>query len=459
MTSAEGAAGPRYSLGYRTWLLALLVAIYACSFIDRVIVSIVGQSIKVDLKLSDFQFGLLGGMAFALFYAAFGIPIAWLAERRSRVAIISVCIGLWSIMTALCGTAHTYWQLLLFRMGVGLGEGGCSPAAHSLLSDHYPPRKRSTAIAIYSVGVPIGSMIGAVAGGWIAQTFSWRIAFFVVGLPGLVLAVLAKLTLKEPTRGAIEGGLVGKDAPPLGAVLRRLLGMSTVVNMAAGCILSNLAGASISVFAAPYLVRSFGLSTAHAGLLYGLVIGGAGTAGYLISGFGSDLGARKDLRWYCWAPAIGSALACPLFLLAFTRTTANATAIGYFFAAIFLAIYFAPTFAVIQNVVAPRMRASASALMFLSINICGQGLGPSIMGLFSDITAKRLFKLGDFAASCPGGVAPKGSADVLVAACSHASSTGLQQAILASTVFFAWGSLHYLVASRTIRRDLAPQAA
>ena len=160
MASESVTAPPRYSAGYRTWFLALLVAIYACSFIDRVIISIVGQAIKVDLKLSDFQFGLLGGMAFALFYAVFGIPIARAAERRSRVTIISLCIALWSVMTALTGAAQNYLQLVVLRMGVGLGEGGCSPAAHSALSDIYPPNKRSSAIAIYSIGVPIGSMVG-----------------------------------------------------------------------------------------------------------------------------------------------------------------------------------------------------------------------------------------------------------------------------------------------------------
>ncbi len=450
--SNEDKPAPRVSRGYRVWFLALLVAIYACSFIDRVIVSIVGQSIKLDLKLSDFQFGLLGGMAFALFYAAFGIPIARLAERRSRVNIIASCIALWSVMTALTGLAQSYLQLLLLRMGVGLGEGGCSPAAHSLISDMYPARQRSSAIAVYSVGVPLGSMIGAVAGGWLAQTFSWRTAFVVVGLPGLVLAILARLTLREPERGPVA------NVPPLAAVLARLLKTSTFRHMAAGCILTNIAASSINLFTPPYLMRSFGLGQAAVGLLYGLVIGSAGTAGYLVGGFGSDFGARKDLRWYAWAPAIGSALACPIFLIAFTRGSAVATAVGYFFGAIVLATYFAPTFAVVQNLVDLRMRASASALMFLAINLFGQGLGPTVMGLFSDAMAQGLFAHGSFLAACPGGAAPKGSAADLAAACGHASAVGLQRAILASAVFFAWGALHYFVAARTIRRDMGPRA-
>lgn len=454
----QAASVPQFSRGYRTWMMGLLIAIYACSFIDRVIITTVGQFIKVDLKLSDLQFGLLGGLAFALFYAGFGIPIARAAETKGRTTIIAICIALWSGMTALTGIAQNYLQLLFFRMGVGLGEGGCSPAAHSLLSDCYPPTKRSSAIALYSIGVPIGSMTGALAGGWITQAFNWRTAFVVVGLPGLVLALLAKLTLKEPPRGAIEGADVASRPPPMRAVLARLFRTTTFLNMAAGCILSNLAGASIAVFSPPFLVRSFGLSPAQVGVYYGLMIGASGTIGYLTGGFGSDLGAKKDVRWYAWAPAIGSALACPLMLFAFTRDSALTVTIGQFFGSICLAIYFAPTFAVIQNLVDVRMRASASAIMFLLINLFGQGLGPTVMGWFSDSSARRLFKLGDFMTACPGGVGPKGSAPDLMAACTHASSTGLKQAILLTTFFFLWGSFHYILAARTIRRDMGSLA-
>lgn len=454
MSSVTSEPAPRFSAGYRAWFLTLLVAIYACSFIDRIIISIVGQAIKVDLKLSDFEFGLLGGLAFAVFYAVFGIPIARLAERWSRVNIIALCIALWSAMTALTGVAQNYGQLLFFRMGVGLGEGGCSPAAHSLIADHYPPNKRSTAIAIYSVGVPIGTLIGAVAGGWLAETFSWRVAFVVVGLPGLVLALLARLTLREPPRSpAVAGEAAGP--PPLLTVLGRLLTSATILNMAAGCVLTNLASSSISVFTAPFLVRSFGLGQAEVGLYYGLANGLAGILGFLAGGFGSDFGARKDLRWYAWTPAIGAALACPLTLFAFTRETAMATAMGYFLAAATRAFYFAPTFAVIQNLVGSRMRASASALMFLAINLLGQGLGPTLMGLYSDLTARSLFKGGDFLTACPGGLAPKGSAADLTAACAHASTVGLQQAILATAGFFLWGAVHFLLAARTVRKDMA----
>jgi predicted MFS family arabinose efflux permease len=452
--ATEAPAAPRFSTGYQAWMLGLLFAVYACSFIDRIILSTVGQAIKVELKLSDLQFGLLGGLAFAIFYAFFGIPIARVAERTNRVTIISICIALWSAMTALSGVAANYWQLLFFRMGVGLGEGGCGPAAQSLLSDHYPPKKRASALAIFSAGVPTGSMIGAVAGGWLTQAFNWRMAFVVVGLPGLILAVLTRLTLHEPPRGHSEGGLAPQRPAPLAAVVRRLASTPTFRHMALGCILINLSAAGINTFAASYLIRRYHMSFAEVGALYGLVVGAAGVLGMLAGGFGTDAGARRDVRWYCWAPAIGGILALPIFLFAFTRPNPYQTAATVFFGCICYSLYFAPTFAVIQNLVDARMRASAAAIMLFLINMFGQGIGPTLMGWVSDRVATGLFGP-TFLNACPGGVAPKGSAAQLATACADASSRGLQQAILLITVFFVWGSVHYLIASRSIRRDMS----
>ena len=453
---SQAAAGPRFGVGYRSWLLALLVAIYACSFVDRVIISTVGPAIIRELKLSDLQFGVLGGLAFALFYAAFGIPIAWLAERRSRVGIIAVCIALWSLMTVLCGFTQAYWQLLLCRMGVGVGEGGCSPAAHSLISDHYPPRKRASALAIYSIGVPIGSMLGAVAGGFIAEAFSWRAALVVVGLPGLLLALLARFTLREPARGRSEGLAVADKAPPLPEVLKRLVRKPTVVLFILGMVFTNLAASSVSVFTPLYLVRSFHLGLARVGLLYGMVVGVSGVVGMLAGGFGADAAGARDARWYAWGPAIGSALAFPAYLLAFSRQDAGA-AVGFIFLGyLLLSLYFAPTFAVVQNLMEPRMRASASALLFLAINIVGQGLGPTVMGLTSDLFAARLFAPGDYHSLCP---AVRGAPTAVAAACAHASAAGLQRSILLICGFFLCGSAMYAAASRLIRRDLGDRAA
>ena len=446
--ASEVQARPQFSAAYRAWFLTLMVAIYACSFLDRIIINTVGPAIIKELRLTDLEFGLLGGLAFAIFYAGFGIPIAWLAERFNRVTIISVCIALWSGMTAMCGLSSTYAQLLLFRMGVGVGEAGGGPPAQSLISDHYPPTKRASGLAFFTAGVPIGSMIGAVGGGWLAQTFSWRMAVIVVGLPGLLLALLARLSLREPARGHSEAAPVSDRAPSPLEVIKRLLSHGwTFGNVLMGFVLTNLAANGVNVFAPSYFTRTFHMGLKDVGLLYGLVIGGSGVIGILIGGFGADFAAKRDLRWYAWGPAIGSMAAFPIYLTAFTRHDPYSTAAVIFVGALLLSLYFAPTFAIFQNLVEPRMRATAAALLLLMINIFGQGLGPTIMGLISDLTARSLFTGGDYALC-------RSPSPEIVQACTAASAGGLQRAILLMTGFFFWGSIHYLLAARTIRRDL-----
>ncbi len=460
MGSVDGAgAAPQFSIAYRRWMLFLLVAIYSCSFLDRVIINTVGPAIIHELHLSDLEFGLLGGAAFALFYTAFGMPIAWLAERSHRVTIISLCIGLWSTMTALSGVTTTYWQLLLFRMGVGIGEGGASPAAHSLLSDYYPPRQRASALAIYSAGIPIGVLLGAAGGGWVAQTFNWRVAFVVVGLPGLVLAILARLTLREPARGHSEAAPVETKAPPMSAVVKRLFATKTFRNIAAGFVLTNLAANGVNTFMSIYLVRSFHLGLAKAGLFYGLVVGVSGLIGTLVGGFGADAAGKRDFRWYAWAPALGSLVAMPIYVMAFTRPSASSAVALFFAGGLMVTLYIAPTLAVVQNLVEPRMRATAAAFMFLMINIFGQGVGPTVIGAASDFLSHKVFVAGGPLSLCP---AAKGDPGFLAGACAAPTAEGLKWSLLALTISYFLGSLYFFAAARTIRKDLvyaAPSTA
>jgi MFS family permease len=281
----------------------------------------------------------------------------------------------------------------------------------------------------------------------------------VVGLPGLVLALLARLTLREPPRGHSDGAAPPDRPPPIGAVVARIASTPTFRHVTAGFVLTNLAANGVAQFAPSYFVRSFGLGLAEVGLIYGVVSGASGVVGMLAGGFGTDFMGRRDVRWYGWGPAIGALLACPVYLLAFSRGGPFSTAAFIFVGAFLYSLYFAPTMAIIQNLVEPRMRATASALMLLMINIVGQGVGPTIMGLMSDLMAQGLFAMGDYKALCPGGVAAHGAAPVLAQACIHASAAGLQRAILASTAFFVWGAVHYLLAARHMKRDLAPTAA
>jgi predicted MFS family arabinose efflux permease len=298
-------------------------------------------------------------------------------------------------------------------------------------------------------------MLGAIVGGWIADHFSWRMAFIVLGLPGLLLALLARLTLKEPARGHSDGKLAAVDAPSFWTVCRTLAANRTVVMLVLGMVCANFGGSSMASFTQIYLVRTFHLSLAAVGLLYGLVVGTAGVFGMVMGGVIADVAGRKDIRWYAWAPALGCAVAFPMYLLAFNAHSALAAVSFIFFAYLMMSFYFAPTFGVVQNLVEPRMRASASALLFLSINTMGQGVGPVFMGFISDLNARRAFTLGDYRRFCP--PHPHAAPDI-VAACARASSEGLQHSSLMVSGFYLLAAVVYLVASRTLKRDVVVEA-
>ncbi len=457
------AAAPRITRPYLGWAMTLLLLVYTSNFVDRTVLSVLQQPIKEELHLSDGQLGVLGGFAFALFYSVLGVPIARLAERRSRKSIIAISVLVWSGMTALCGLSGGFWSLFLCRVGVGVGEAGASPPAHSMIADYYPPERRTTALSVYSLGIPLGSLLGAVLGGIVAQRHGWRAAFYVVGLPGVVLAALAQLTLREPVRGASEPLAVepGAAPPSLREVLARLLARPGFVHMAAGASLASFAGYGINAFAAPYFIRTFGLGLAQTGLIFGLVAGFGAAVGVLAGGLITDRAGRGDRRWYAWAPAIGVAMGAPLYATAFQLPSWPAAVATLFVTGAFVFTYLGPSFGVMHNMVAPRMRATATALLFLVINLVGLGLGPTVTGLMSDAYAAHLFHApgalaGGFGALCPGGRAPAGAAAALGAACRHASAGGVRWALVSTSAVYLWAALHYLLAARTLRRDLEP---
>jgi predicted MFS family arabinose efflux permease len=320
------------------------------------------------------------------------------------------------------------------------------------VSDHYPPERRASALGIYAIGVPLGVMLGSVAGGWLAETFSWRAAFVVVGAPGLVLAAVLAATLREPPRGLADGAraAASSPAPGFGRVLRAAWAKRSLRHAIAGCALGTLVANSVALFAPLYLSRRFGLGMAQVGLLYGLVSGASGVAGMLAGGFGASLGVRRDARFYAWAPAIGCLAALPAYAFAYSRASLDATLVLVFVAWICASLSFAPTFALAQNLVEPRMRASAAALVLLCMNLAGQGLGPLVLGWASDRLAARAFDAGDYASLCRGGAVGPGVA----AACREASAAGLQQSILMLSAVFLWAGLHYLRSARFVREEL-----
>ncbi|MBX3482595.1 MFS transporter [Phenylobacterium sp.] len=481
-SAATTSSTPAYSAGYRNAVLWLLVLAYTFNFVDRTIISTIGQAIKVDLKLTDQQLGWLGGLSFALLYTTLGIPIARLAERTSRVNIIAVAIVIWSAFTALCGTATSYVQLLLFRVGVGVGEAGLSPPAHSLISDYFEPKKRASALSIYAFGIPLGTMFGAMAGGWIAENLSWQAAFMAVGVPGLLVAISIKLFVKEPPRGWADRQLALADEPPaaLGqeaseagapsaapaeappsilAVGKRLFGSWGMFHMIAGITMASFAGYGTGNYAPAYFVREFGLGLAVVGLVGGLVAGVSNGAGTLLGGFLTDWASKRSLRWYALVPAIGLILATPIYIYAYTRESWQMAYAILLVPGVLHYTYLGPTFGVVQNAMDTRMRATAVALMFFVLNLIALGFGPPFCGWCIDQFARAAFTArgmaGDFLTACPGGNAPDGSPAELAAACKAAMNEGTRSGIVSNLLIYAWAGVHYLLAAITLPRDIA----
>lgn len=488
MAATDGAASaamrtPRFSEGYKQTVLWLLVLAYTFNFIDRTIISTIGQAIKVDLKLTDTELGLLGGLAFALLYTTLGIPIARLAERYSRVNIITIAIVVWSGFTALCGLAGNFFQLLLFRVGVGVGEAGLSPPAHSLISDYFEPRKRASALSIYAFGIPLGSMFGAVAGGWIAQNLDWRMAFMMVGLPGVVVAILLKVFVKEPPRGysdrllaeqaaadagepalaqADEAPAVHAKPPSILSVAKRIFGKWGFFHMVAGITLASFAGYGVGQYSAPYFIRAFGLDLATVGLIFGVVGGVSAGAGTLLGGFLTDLAAKRSGRWYALVPAIGLILACPLYILVYVQSDWKLAAALLLIPGVFHYTYLGPTFGVIQNAVSLRMRATATALLFFVLNLIALGFGPPFCGWCIDMLSQAAFaakEMGGFFEMCPGGVGAEGAGPVVDAACKAAVAQGTREGIVWNLLIYAWAGVHYLLAAITLPKDMAQALA
>jgi MFS family permease len=495
---------PLFSEGYRRTVLTTLTLVYTLNFIDRTIVSIIGQPMKESLGITDNQLGLLGGLAFALLYTILGVPIARIAERVSRVNIIAICITLWSAFTALCGLAPNFTVMLAMRVGVGIGEAGCSPPAHSLISDYYEPRRRASALAVYAFGIPLGGMLGAIFGGVIAQYLNWRMAFFIVGLPGVAIAVALKLIVKEPPRGHADieaRPVLPEDVTPeeaakpparsfteeiahelseLGIVAWRLFGTWSFLNMVLGVTLASFAGYGAGAFSSPYFIRSFGLGLALVGVLFGIIGGISAGSGTLLGGFVTDWLSKRSATWYALVPGIGLAIALPIYLAAYTRPDWHVAAWILILPGIFQYTYLGPTFGVIQNAVDTRRRATATAVLFLFLNLIALGGGPPFTGWLIDQFAQfgfthpgfhstwsalgRMFAHGEavggqFTALCPGGLPKKGVAAALTATCKPTLIRATQQGLIVTFFFYGWGALHYFLASFTLARDLKKAAA
>ncbi len=410
---------------YRNYVLAMLVVVYVFNFLDRQIVTILAEPIKLDLGLNDTQIGLMTGLAFALFYTVLGIPIARLADRANRVSIISVALVVWSGMTALCGLAQNFTQMLAARIGVGVGEAGCSPPAHSLIADYYPPEQRATALSIYALGIPIGSILGLLAGGWIAEFYGWRAAFLIVGIPGVLLALVVKATIREPIRGMSEAGPAAQtEQPPLGETLKTLLANPTLVHIAMGGALTSFVGYGLGQWMPAFFMRIHEMGIAETATYFGLVLGVASAIGTFLGGALADRLSRFDLRVYAWLPAAGVLLAFPFYAVAMTMNQPYLAIAVLVVPSLLNSLWLGPAFGTIQNLAPMRMRALASAILLFILNIIGLGLGPFLVGVLSDVLSDEYGR------------------------------ESLRWAILIATGAYFWAGAHFLLAGRTIRQAL-----
>ncbi len=392
---------------HRKYALGILMIVYAFNFIDRQILNILQEPIKHELHLSDTQLGLLTGFSFTLVYITVGIGVGRLADATSRKTVVGASLAIWSGFTALSGLAGSYWQLLAARLGVGVGEAGGSPPAHAMISDLYEPVKRGRALAIYSSGIYIGTMLGNVAGGWLSETFSWREAFFVVGLPGVLLAVLMQMTLREPMRG-LSGTSVPKERTTFVESFKHLWKLKAFRYYSIATGAGTFVTYGIGNWMAPFLARTYGqwsmphfqqfigrcstdtfqacveMDRTEIGLFYGLTAGIFGAIGTIGGGYLADRLGRKDKRWFLWVPMWGKLIGGPIFIAGLLAPTPELALLGYAGGIVTASAYLGPSLAITHSLVPPSMRAMSSAVLFFILNLLGLGLGPLIVGNISD---------------------------------------------------------------------------
>jgi MFS family permease len=369
-------------------MLWTLLVVYVLNFLDRQIINILAEPIKGELKLSDTQLGLLAGPAFAVFYAVLGIPIARYADRRTtnRVGLVSISLAVWSAMTALCGLAQNFWQLLLARIGVGVGEAGCTPAAHSLITDAVPVEKRSSAIAFYGMGVPIGTLLGLVIGGTVNDLWGWRAALMLVGLPGIALALICLMLMREPRHLGLARDDRAAALPALktGEAMREIFASRAFVYLLIAASVTAFLSYGKGLWTISFFIRSFDLTTGQAGMTLAVTLGVAGVVGTWLGGKCAEMWGKHDKRHILTLPAVGMAIAAPILFAGYMAGNWMLAAALIIVPTILNAAYYGPTYALVQGLVRPEARAVAASIMLFGQNLVGLGLGPLAFGMLSD---------------------------------------------------------------------------
>jgi len=413
---------------YANYVLGALTLCYVINTMDRSqILAASLQSIKKELAASDFQMGVLTGIPFAVFYSIMGIPIAALADRWSRRNVLALAVASWSAMTAVFGMAVNYAMLFAARVGTAVGEAGGSPPSHSLISDYFPKSRRGTAFAIFALGVPIGSSLGAAFGGWGNQHFGWRMTFVLAGVPGIAIALILWLTVKEPPRGLSDGVARRADdkTPGMWEVLTFLWRRSSFRHLSLAAALHSVVWYASSAWNNPFLQRSHAMTVQEAGYWIAVLSAIAGV-GTFLGGFLSDrLSARSnDRRWYMWVPGAATLLCVPFQFLTFLSPSLAVTLPSFVGLMLLAAVFFGPSFAMTQALATLRMRSVATSVLLFIQTLIGFGLGPSVTGLISDW------------------LAPSFRVD------------SLRYALVIIGVVNFWAALHYMLGARTLRQDL-----
>ena len=455
---------------YRTYVLLTLTLIYIMNFVDRGLLAVVGPDLVPELGISDTQFGLLTGFGFALLYTIVGIPLARLADSSNRVWIMTVCVALWSLMTAFCGLASdvtigsltigAFWILLMCRVGVGIGEAGCTPPANSLIADYFAPRDCSQALGVYAMGVTLGTMFANLIGGWVTDAFDWRTAFFVVGLPGLFIALGFRLTVKEPPRGYTDPpGTATQERVELREAIRELMNKPAFWLMTAGATIAAFCGYGISSFQSIFLVRTHGITTGEAAIWINTPVSLSAAIGTFATGWLATRLYQRHPGAIAWVPALGLVLSVPFYVFAFTTDNLLYAGLGLVIGGFVKYGYITAQYTIGQGVVSMRMRAMSTAVLLFVANLIGYGFGPLFIGGISDIfftngATELGVNAGELARNqCHPRVIGELSENLQMV-CGQVYAQSLQTSMVIMAVLYTASSLFFVMTWRRLDKDM-----
>jgi MFS family permease len=472
-TTASEAPGHGHTYGfetkaYRSYVLTALLFIYILNFIDRGLLAVVGPVLKPELGVSDTVWGLLTGAGFAVVYTLIGIPVSRIAEVRHRVWIMTISVAIWSIMTALCGLSREiviggtviglFWVILACRIGVAVGEAGCTPPATSLISDYYPPSRRSTALGYYAMGVTLGTVMANLIGGPVAHAYGWRMAFIVVGLPGILVAIALKMTVKEPPRGYTDPpGTAKLERSNFADAMKILVSKKSYVFMVAGCTLASFCGYGITNFQSIFLQRTFGINVQDASLYVNAPVALASAIGTVLTGWLAERLIKRHPTAIAWIPGFGLILSVGFYIWAFTTDMKWACIAGLIIGGFVKYGYLAAQYTIAQGVVGVRVRATATAVLIFVQNMIGYSLGPLFIGAVSDILFRaKVASLGMgpelTRKMCEKGVQKLPEAQQAVCKIAHPES--LQDSMLITACIYAVAGGCLLLACRWLKEDM-----